>query len=155
MYTPNLYNCYIGEEWVDYLKAIDIYNKIFSNGINEISTTPLNLTICDLNDHTCSLTREIYPGETFHISVAAFDAAGGHTYSIVTITAVNNTHTRFTHINWWLSKRENTQVIREIDECTLINLTLYTNDSSTLDVSDGALLFTVAELRDIQLLISN
>ena len=148
VYTPNLYNCYIGEEWVNYSKAIEIYDNIFSNGINDISTTPINLTICDLKDHTCNLTHEIYPGEIFNISVAAVDAAGNNSYSIVTITAVNNTHTKFTHINWWLSERENTQVIRETDDCTLITVTLHTNDSNTLDKPDGALLFTVAELRD-------
>ena len=152
VYTPNLYNCYIGEEWVNYSKAIEIYDNIFSNGINDISTTPINLTICDLKDHTYNLIHEVYPGETFNISVAAVDAAGNNSYSIVTITAINNTHTRFTHINWWLSERENTQVIRETDDCTLITVTLHTNDSNTLDKSDGALLFTVAELRDSTLL---
>ena len=91
--------------------------------------------------------------------MAAVDAAGNNSYSIVTITAinkthtaVNNTHTKLTHINWWLSERENTQVIRETDNCTLINVTLHTNDSNTLDKPDGALLFTVAELRDSTLL---
>ena len=148
IYTPNLYNCYIGEEWVNNSKAIEIYNEIFPNGINEISTIPVNLTICDLKNHTCKITHEVYPGETFNISMAAVDAAGNHTYSIVTITAVNNTGTRFTHINWWLSEREKTQVIRETDTCTLINVTIHTNDCSTLDKHDGALLFTVAELRD-------
>ena len=148
VYTPNLYNCFIGEEWVDYSKAIDIYNDIFSNGIKEISTTPVIITLCDLIDHTCKLTHEVYPGETFNISMAAVDAAGNHTYSIITITPVNNTHTRFTHINWWLSERENTQVIREADECTLINITIHTDDSSTLNKPDGALIFTVPELRD-------
>ena len=152
VYTPNLYNCYIGEEWVNYSKAIEIYDNIFSNGINDISTTPINLTICDLKDHTYNLIHEVYPGETFNISVAAVDAAGNNSYSIVTVTAINKTHTKFTHINWWLSERENTQVIRETDDCTLINVTLHTNDSNILDKPDGALLFTVAELRDSTLL---
>ena len=152
VYTPNLYNCYIGEEWFNYSKAIDFYNRIFSNGIKDVSTTPVNITLCDLIDHTCKLTHEVYPGETFNISMAAVDAAGNHTYSIVTITPVNNTHSRFTHINWWLSERENTQVIKEIDECTLINITIHTNDNSTLDATDGALLFTVADQRDSRVL---
>ena len=148
VYTPNLYNCFIGEEWFNYSKAIDVYNRIFSNGIKDVSTTPVNITLCDLIDHTCNLTHEVYPGETFNISIAAVDAAGNHTYSIITITLVNNTHTRFTHINWWLSDRENTQVIKETDECTLINITIHTDDSSTLDKPDGAIQFTVPELRD-------
>ena len=148
VYTPNLYNCFIGEEWVNYSKAIDIYNDIFSNGIKDVSTTPVNITLCDLKDHTYNLTHEVYPGETFNISMAVVDAAGKHTYSIVTITPVNNTHTRFTHINWWLSERENTQVIKETDECTLINVTIHTNDTSTLDKCYGAIQFTVPELRD-------
>ena len=148
VYTPNLYNCFIGEEWIDYSKAIDIYNKIFSNGIKDVSTTPVNITLCDFKKHRCILTHEVYPGETFNISMAAVDAAGNYTYSIVTITPVNNTHTRFTHINWWLSMRENTQVIREADECTLINITIHTDDSSTLNKPDGALIFTVPDLRD-------
>ena len=152
VYTPNLYNCYIGEEWFNYSKAIDFYNKIFSNGIKDVSTTPVNITLCDLIDHACKLTHEVYPGETFNISIAAINAAGNHTYSIVTITPVNNTHTRFTQINWWLSERENTQVIKETDDCTLINITIHTNDSSTLNVSDGAIQFTVAELRDSTIL---
>ena len=147
VYTPNLYNCYIGEEWVNYSKGIDIYKKIFPNGINDISTTPVNLTICYSPNYTQNIIHDVYPGETFNISVAAVDAAGNHSYSIVTITPVNKKCTKFTHINWWLSERDKTQALRETDDCTLINVTIHTNDCSTLDKHDGALLFTIPELR--------
>ena len=49
-----------------------------------------------------------------------------------------------------MSERQSTQVIREIDDCTLINITIHTNDNSTLDIHKyGALLFTVPNIPNI------
>ena len=115
--------------------ARDIYNAIFtilSNDTFEVSTTPMRLTICDSHNSVIPYSFDAYPGQTISLSVAAIDAVGHHSYSIVTITAVKKTLVGFTHINWWFSERENTQVISESDHCTLINATIHTSDSSLL-----------------------
>ena len=145
VYASKLYNCYIGNE---YITSTKIYDVIFNNNTQNISTTPVSLTICDLNNSNIPYTQDAYPGQTIHFSMAAIDAVGHHSYSIVTIGAVNKTYIGLTHINWWFSERENTQVISETDHCTLINVTIHTDDSSTLPYR-GNLLFTIPSVIDM------
>ena len=142
VYSSKLYNCYIDNE---YITSTKIYDSIFNNNTQNISTTPVNLTICDLNNSNIPHTNDTYPGQTNTFSMAAIDAVGHHSYSIVTIAPVKETNSGYTHINWWFSERENTQVISETDNCTLINVTIHTNDPSTLPYH-GKLLFTIPSI---------
>ena len=144
VYASKLYNCYIGNK---YITSTKIYDKIFKINTQDISTTPVNLTICDHNS-TMPYSSDAYPGETVTFSMAAIDAVGHPSYSVVTITAVNVTNSGYIHINWWFSERENIQVISESDDCTLINVTIHTNDSSTLSYH-GNLLFTIPSIIDM------
>ena len=145
VYVSKLYNCYIGNE---YITSTKIYDCIFNNYTRDIYTTPIKLTICDSDNSDIPYTNDTYPGQTNTFSMAAIDAVGHHSYSIVTIAAVNETNFGYIHINWWFSERENTQVISETNHCTLINVTIHTNDHSTLPYS-GKLLFTIPSIMDI------
>ena len=131
-----------------------IYNAIFTfipNNKFQLSTTPIKLTICNSNNSNILNTYDAYPGETINFSMAAINAVGNYSYSIVSVAVVKNIHTGFTSdINWYLSERQSTQVIRETDDCTLINITIHTNDNSTLDTTRyGALQFTVRSIANI------
>ena len=109
------------------------------------------MTICNTNNSSILNIYDAYPGETVNFSMAAINAVGNYSYSIVSVAVVRNSDTGFTSdINWYLSERQSTQVIREIDDCTLINITIHTNDNSTLDIHKyGALLFTVPSIANI------
>ena len=153
VFSSKLYNCYMNKyTWVDSTKATEIYNIIFLSNISfQLSTTPVKLTICNTNKSSTLNTYDAYPGEKVTFSIAAINAVGNYSYSIVSVAVVRNTDTGFTSdINWYLSKRQSTQVIRETDECTLINITIHANDNSTLDRPKyGALLFTVPNIANI------
>ena len=152
VFSPKLYDCLMCSNKIDSKMATEIYNNTFvfiSNDTFQLSTTPIKLVNC----HSCTTTPYIlnaYPGQTINFSVAAIDAARHHSYSIVNIAAVRKTnYSGFTHINWWFSEREDTQVIRESDKCTVINITIHTNDISTLDTADGVLLLTIPSIVNI------
>ena len=151
VFSSKLYNCHMNNfSWVNSTKAMKIYSIIFTHTPNntfQLSTTPVQLTICHTHNSVIPYSSDAYPGQTINFSVAAIDAVGQHSYSIINIAAVRKRkHSAFTHINWWFSERENAQGIREIDDCTVINVTIYTNDNSTLDKPDGALLFTIPSI---------
>ena len=153
VFSSKLYNCTMDDPYVNSIMAADIYKAIFkliANNTYELSTTPVNLTICHTHNSVIPYSSDAYPGQTINFSVAAIDAVGQHSYSIINIAAVRKRkHSAFTHINWWFSEREDTQVIREIEDCTVINITIHTNDNSTLDILDGALLFTIPSIDNI------
>ena len=153
VFSSKLYNCSMVNPYVNSTTAADIYKTIFkfkANNTFELSTTPIKLTICDSHNSVMSYSSDAYPGQTINFSIAAIDAVGHHSYSIINIAAVRKRkHSAFTHINWWFSEREDTQVIRETDDCTLINITIHTNDHSTLDKPDGALLLTIPSIANI------
>ena len=152
VFSSKLYNCYMNNySWVNSTKAKEIYKTIFTfipNNTFQLSTTPVKLTICHSNNSTILNTYDVYPGETVNFSMAAINAVGHYSYTIVSVAVVRNTDTGFTsEINWHLSERQSTQVIREADDCTLINVTIHTNDNNTLDIPKyGALLFTVPSI---------
>ena len=156
VYSSKLYNCYMNNySWVYSSKAKEIYTTIFSfmpNNTFQLSTIPVNLKICHSNNSTILDTRHVYPGETVNFSMAAINAVDNYSYSIVSVAVVRNVDTGFTSdINWHLSESQSTQVIRETDDCTLINITIFTNDNNTLDMHKyGALLFTVPSIATIR-----
>ena len=155
VFSSKLYNCYMNNyKWVNSTKATEIYNTIFTfipNNTFQLSTTPIKLKICNSNNSNMLDTYNIYPGETINFSIAAIDEVGNYSYSIVSVSVVKNIDTGFTSdINWYLSERQSTQVIRETDNCTLINITIHTNDNNTLDIPKyGALLFFVPSIANI------
>ena len=155
VFSSKLYNCYmIYYSWDNSTKAREIYNTIFTfipNNTFQLSTIPVKLTICNSNNSNMLDTYNIYPGETIKFLMAAINAVSNYSYSIVSVAVVKNIDTGFTSdIKWYLSERQSTQVIREIDNCTLVNITIHTNDSSTLNIPKyGALLFTVTGITNI------
>ena len=158
VYSSKLYNCYMGKHFITSKMAVDIYRKIFTfipRDTYPISTTPVNLTICDSHNPIMPYSADAYPGQKINFSMAAIDAVGNHSYSVITVAAVKNTNIGFIPINWWFSEREDTQVIRESKQCTLINVTIHTNDHSTLDAPHGALLFAIPSITDIKIVRIN
>ena len=158
VYSSKLYNCYMGKHFITSKMAVDIYRKIFTfipGDTYPLSTTPVNLTICDSHNSVIPYSSDAYPGQKINFSMAAIDAVGTYSYSVITVAAVKNTNIGFIPINWWFSEREDTQVIRESKQCTLINVTIHTNDHSTLDAPYGALLFTIPSITDIKLVKIN
>ena len=158
VYSSKLYNCYMGKHFITSKKAVDIYRKIFTfipRDIYPISTTPVNLTICDSHNPIMPYSSDAYPGQKINFSMAAIDAVGNHSYSVITVAAVKNTNIGFIPINWWFSEREDTQVIIESKQCTLINVTIHTNDHNTLDAPHGALLFAIPSITDIKVVRIN
>ena len=146
IYSAKLYNCYMDHLFVNSTMATKIYNKTFTlkpnNIYEEVSTTPVKLSLCGQDSQNPYKSYDAYPGETLNFSMAAIDPVGHHRYSIVTIVAIRNKNVLSSQINWWFSEGESIQVVREKVECTPINVTIHTN---TLDVSHykGSLLFTI------------
>ena len=97
VYSSKLYNCYIDNE---YITSKKIYDHIFNYNSQDISTTPVNLTICDSYNSNTIYTRDAFPGQTINFSMAAMDAVGNHSYSIINIAAVKKTRVGFSYINW-------------------------------------------------------
>ena len=158
VYSSKLYNCYMGKHFITSKKAVDIYRKIFTfipRDTYPISTTPVNLTICDSHNSIMPYSADTYPGQKINFSMAAIDAVGNHSYSVITVAAVKNTNIGLIPINWWFSEREDTQVIIESKQCTLINVTIHTNDHSTLDAPHGTLLFAIPSITDIKVVRIN
>ena len=158
VYSSKLYNCYMGKHFITSKMAVDIYRKIFTfipRDTYPISTTPVNLTICDSHNSIMPYSADAYPGQKINFSMAAIDAVGNHSYSVITVAAVKNTNIGFIPINWWFSEREDTQVIIESKQCTLINVTIHTNDHSTLDGPHGTLLFAIPSITDIKVVRIN
>ena len=155
VFSSKLYNCYINNySWINSTKATKIYNTIFTfipNNTFQLSTTPVKLKIYNSNNSNMLNTYNVYPGETINFLMAAINAVDNYSYSIVSVSVVKNIDTGFTSdINWYLSERQSTQVIRETDDCTLINITIHSNDNNTLDIPKyGALLFTVPSIANI------
>ena len=157
VFSSKLYDCYIGNNWVN---STDIYKSIFTiepNGTYELSTIPkklsckielkyskVYLTECDSNTNITS-----YPGQKLTFLMSAIDAVNHSSYSIVTITAVKKINCGFiSPINWWFSDNEISQVIKESKESTAINVTIHTNNNMTLN-SNGYILFTIPNVKII------
>ena len=160
IFSPKLYDCFMSKKKVDSKIATEIYNTTFtfiSNDNSQLSTTPIKLVNCRFHDSSIPYTLNVYPGQTGNFLMGAIDAVGHHSYSIVNIAAVKKKKdSGFTHINWWFSEREDTQVIQETDNCTLINITIHTNDHRTLDKPQyGALLLTVPSIANITVVYIN
>ena len=157
VFSSKLYDCYIGNDWVN---STDIYKSIFTiepNGTYELSTIPkklsckielkssnIYLTECDSNTNITS-----YPGQKLTFLMSAIDAVNHSSYSIVTITAVKKINCGFiSPINWLFSDNEISQVIKENKEPTAINVTIHTKNNMTLN-SNGYILFTIPNVKII------
>ena len=97
VFSSKLYNCYMNNyNWVNSTKATKIYNNIFTfipNNTFQLSTTPVKLTICNTNNSNILNIYDSYPGETVNFSIAAINAVGNCSYSIVSVAVVRNSDT--------------------------------------------------------------
>ena len=149
VFSSKLYNYYTDKySWVNSTKTIEIYITIFTfipNNTFQLSTTPVNLTICNLNNSNILNTYDAYPGETVNFSIAAINAVGNYSYSIVSVAVVRNINTGFTSdINWHLC------ISYKRDWWLYSHITTHTNDNSSLDTSKySGLLFTVPSIANI------
>ena len=131
IYSINLYYCTSPSHlyW-------DIFRNASSNGI---SSNAEGITFCD----DIVLPYEVYPGASVHIGISVYDANNSLTSDVVTVTPVT-IHGGIRKLDWWFSRNQGSTVIETKHDCTTINLTIHTTDTSSFGKM-SKLLFTVAE----------
>ena len=85
----------------------------------------------------------IYPGGTVHVPISVRDYNNSSTYEVVTVIVVEQSSV-LKKVNWWFSNYQGTFAIKGMNSCSIVNLTVHTNDRSSLGKS-ALFLFTIAE----------
>ena len=136
IYAKPIYSCYINNN-LKYLKpsneTIAYYEKYFNFTNNKLNTTLLQLsTVPQILSQGAGtqIPRRVYPGQEIYYCISAIDALGRKVYSTIAIDIVRN-HSQ-THIpkttKVWLSFDDQEQLIQENTKCTVIGVTVHTND---------------------------
>ena len=163
IYSTNLYNCYINRTYIIRShNAKYYYDSIFYMDSSEHS--PLNLStlsksrcICSKNKciHYLSDTEVVlpnisisaYPGQTLHLPMAAKDEVGNFVYSIISLALAKSKGSSgklplSSLPSWYISSHDENQVLLESQQCTLVNITLYTRDSNSKSINDTVLVIS-------------
>uniref|UniRef100_A0A1X7VX46 G-protein coupled receptors family 3 profile domain-containing protein n=1 Tax=Amphimedon queenslandica TaxID=400682 RepID=A0A1X7VX46_AMPQE len=87
VYSTNLYNCYIKDEYYSAFKAKVLFHQI-SNGTLDTGLSTYTDKVCIFIDNECitfSDTISVYPGQTFAIPMAALDGLNHTVFSEVSL----------------------------------------------------------------------
>ena len=136
IYAKPIYSCYINNNF-KYLKpsneTIAYYEKYFNFTNTKFNTTLLQLSTVPqgLSEGAgTQIPRNVYPGQEIYYCISAIDALGRKVYSTIAIDIVRN-HSQ-TNIpkttKVWLSFDDQEQLIQENTKCTVIGVTVHTND---------------------------
>ena len=131
IFSTNLYNCSINESYrITPQNAEDYYYQIFNFRSSE--TTPLQFSTlstrcCLCIDNKCVLVPKkifVYPGQTLHVSMTARDVMNHPAHTTVSLTLVES-KSLLPPPSWYISPRDENQVLLESYQCTLVNFTVY------------------------------
>ena len=148
IYAKPIYSCYINSN-LEYLKpsteTIAYYEKYFNFTNTKLNTTLLQLSTIpqDFSEGAgIQIPRKVYPGQEIYYCISAIDAIGRKVYSTIAIDIVrNNSQTNISETRKvWLSFEDQEQLIEEGTKCTVIGVTVHTNDK--VNVIDAMIVFS-------------
>ena len=126
-------------------ETIAYYEKYFNFTNTKLNTTLLQLSTIPQGfseDAGIQIPRKVYPGQKIYYCISAIDAIGRKVYSTIAIDIVRN-HSQ-TNIpkttKVWLSFDDQEQLIQEGTKCTVIGVTVHTNDK--VNVIDAMIVFS-------------
>ena len=143
IYSTNIYNCSMKNEYLNYNHLNPIYNRIFhfipgaNNRLLNISTRPNSVERCFENGSLIG-----YPGRTVSFSLAAIDVIDHKVFGSVSIDIVyRDSKKGYTSLNnWYISKIDREQFIDELN-CTNVSITLFQKSENRLNPNTANLLF--------------
>ena len=138
IYSTRLYRCFSANNYVK--NWTEFYNTIIHNASSptDISSFAEEIVVCNgIYDY------RIYPGGTVHVPISVRDYNNSSTYEVVTVIVVEQSSV-LKKVNWWFSNYQGTFAIKGMNSCSIVNLTVHTNDRSSLGKS-ALFLFTIAE----------
>ena len=134
VYSTRLYNCSIE---ISNINQEDFYKEIFKNTVQgDVSSDAFTIFFCN-NEKL----YHAYPGGSVHIPVSVQDVIGNPTYAVMTVMPSERKNV-LKKLNWQFSDFQGSFIINGKNVCTIINLTIHTMDTSTLDKT-SLLLFTM------------
>ena len=148
IYAKPIYSCYINNN-LEYLKpsteTIAYYEKYFNFTNTKLNTTLLQLSTIPQGFSEgagIQIPRKVYPGQEIYYCISAIDAIGRKVYSTIAIDIVrNNSQTNIPKTTKvWLSFDDQEQLIEEGIKCTVIGVTVHTNDK--VNVIDAMIVFS-------------
>ena len=157
IFSTNVYNCYVHGNYHH-----SIYNTIFhfhSLKHSQLNISTLSVSRCVCTKHSCLTIPNniilVYPGQTLHIPIAAKDVVGNNVYAAVSL-ALARTKGSSGNLplspltSWYISSRDENQVLLESQQCTLVNFTLYQRIVNQKEINDAV--FVVSSPDDSSLL---
>ena len=135
IYAKPIHSCYVNSN-SNYIRpsaeAIAYYEKYFNFTNNKLNTTLLQLSTIPQGlsqGAGIQIPRKVYPGQEIYYCISAIDALGRMVYSTIAIDIVrNHSQTNITKTKVWLSFDDQEQLIQENTKCTVIGVTVHTND---------------------------
>ena len=148
LYAKPIYSCYNNNN-MEYLKPSTetkaYYEKYFNFTNTKLNTTLLQLSTIPQGFSEgagIQIPRKVYPGQEIYYCISAIDAIGRKVYSTIAIDIVRN-HSQ-TNIpkttKVWLSFDDQEQMIQEGIKCTVIGVTVHTNEK--VNIIDAMIVFS-------------
>ena len=146
LYAKPIYSCYNN---LKYLKpsteTIAYYEKYFNFTNTKLNTTLLQLSTIPQGFSEgagIQIPRKVYPGQEIYYCISAIDAIGRKVYSNIAIDIVrNNSQTNIPKTTKvWLSFDDQEQLIEEGIKCTVISVTVHTNEK--VNIIDAMIVFS-------------
>ena len=157
IYSTNLYNCYINKTYIiGSVNGKHLYDSIFDFQSSEHD--PLNIST--LSDNRCICAKQkcfdatdvilAYPGQKLHIPIAAKDIVGNYVYGAVFLALArskdNSGYLPLSPLSsWYISPHDENQVLLESQQCTLVNFTVYKQNSNPKCINDAVLVVSSPE----------
>ena len=157
IFSTNLYNCYMYGNYHH-----NEYNKIFhfhSLKHSRLNISTFSISRCVCIKHSCltipNKIVSVYPGQTLHIPMTAKDVVGNNVYTTVSLALARTKHSSGNMPlsplpSWYISPRDENQVLSESQQCTLVNFTLYQRIINPKVINDAV--FVVSSPDDSSLL---
>ena len=117
-------------EYINPYQANSLYSKMFAftnkpnNGLSSYSTNAVNIKTCYTSHEQKTTQISVYPGEEFRIPMTAMDKMNNAVRLILSLSLakLDVVNQKAFHVNWWLSRGREVQVLPENRPCTNITV---------------------------------
>ena len=122
-----------------YEQYFKFLNTFSTNNLHNILIIPKTLKE---GSNVLQIPREIYPGQELFYCIKTIDIFGRSLYFNIAIDIVRNKSQPNVPktTNLWLSYDDQEQLIQEGTNCTVISMTVHTNDE--INIIDGMIIFS-------------
>ena len=131
IFSTNIYNCYINNHHFNTSQATRYYHEIFhfvsSATVNNLSTVPERQCYC-INDSCIpskivqNKSTYVYPGQAFHIPLAAENVNNDRSHSNIALAITNSKYQRISSV--YISSDNTNRIIKESQNCTVVTVTV-------------------------------